>query len=529
MRAFAQRLTTPPPAMQAHRHIATPDGRRRDDAPQHQVDPRTRSSGTVSAKTSLRPHSDLTPETSRREAAIYARGKTPVRVGGNLVAWDAKPLGAAETGAHLSEIRREFGANGFSRSVQGLARTRGDYFARSAVEHSGAHAAALADQQGAIGSEAASAIRASRESGPLPGSVRERLAASSGHDFSDLAIHDDANAHRAAALMNARAFSLGRGLYFARSEYQPVSAAGMHLIAHEAAHAVQQRGHDVTPTAHFRPMNAADKEEREAAHFADSVMSPTATSQAPLTPSARTGFVRRAISFTHANDAFTTNPVAADETAAGFRLGSNPAPAFQWDTDVTIHGVAGDPFANFQVGFLQVERVFYANVNWGTGANRTHRAVRPDLLPRRDAETAASVFASDNAPYVRPAFAADGDVRSPSFNDTPHTQRMPWDNPVPPRVGTRGWFNYGDAFVTYLSARDTTAGAGAAAFRDLACVYWNLSASGSFDTTQAVGNRVTFTGAHDVNHSHVIEGASGEFPAMHGGTIANGHDVTTDT
>jgi hypothetical protein len=80
-----------------------------------------------------------------------------------------------------------------------------------------------------------------------------------------------------------------------------------------------------------------------------------------------------------------------------------------------------------------------------------------------------------------------------------------------------------------LSARDTTAGAGAAAFRDLANVYWNLSAEGRFDTTQAVGARVTLTSPGAINHSHVIEGGSGEFPAIHGGTIANGHDVTTDT
>ncbi len=249
----------------------------------------------------------------------------------------------------------------------------------------------------------------------------------------------------------------------------------------------------------------------------------------PLTPSTGTDLVHRVISFSHANDTFTTNNVVADETAAGFRLASNPHPAFQWETDVTIQGVAGDPVGDFEVGFLQVERVFYANVYWGDGTSRTHRSVRPDgPLPRRDAATAGSVFASDGPPYLAPAFAASGDVRSPSFDDTPGTQRFPWANPLPPRAGTTGWFNYGDAFVTYLSARDTTAGTDAAAFRDLANVYWNQSMGGRFDATQPVGDRVTATEPGIVNHSGVIEGGTSEFPAIHGGTIANGHDTTTD-
>ena len=321
----------------------------------------------------------------------------------------------------------------------------------------------------------------------------------------------------------------GVGSDFARNEYQPTTAAGMHLLAHEAAHAIQQRGHDSEPNEHFRTTGDANREEEEASHFADFVAGPRTTTPPPLTPSTRTGLVHRAISFSHANDTFTTNNVVANENAAGFRLASNPAPAFQWDTDVTIHGVAGDPFGNFQVGFLQVERVFYVNIYWGSGANQTHRSVRPDgPLPRRDAASAGSIFASDSAPYVAPAFTASSDVRSPSFNDTPGTARLPWANPLPPRVSNSGWFNYGDAFVTYLSARDTTAGTGAGAFRDLANVYWNLSAAGRFDTTQPVGSRVSLTAPGNVNHSGVIEGGSAEFPAIHGGTIANGHDTTTD-
>lgn len=496
--------------------------------PSHAAAP-TNAAGVVSVKTSLRPHEN-SPATLRQEADIYAQGKTPVRVGGELQVWDAKPLGAVETGAHLHEIERQFGPHSVEQSVRGLAQTRGEAFARSVAEGAGFSPTGRSLEGGTIGQDAMGAIRASNPSGSMPDTAREKLTNASGYDFDGIAIHNDAAAHQAADQLNARAFTVGRNIYFARDEYQPNTEAGMHLLAHEAAHTVQQRGQEAAPGEHFHVTEGGDVEEEQAGHFADAVAGAGTAAPPRLTPSTRTGLLHRAISFAHASDAFTTNAVGADENAGGFRLGSTTAPSFQWDTDVTIQGVAGDPFANFQVGFLQVERVFGANVYWGSGANQTHRAVRPDApLPRRDAAAAGSIFASDTAPYVRPAFAAAGDVRSPSFHDTPSTQRFPWANPIAGRVSNSGWFNYGDAFVTYLSARDTTAGTGAAAFRHLANVYWNESVAGRFDSTAVLGSRVTLSTPGAVNHSNVIEGASGEFPAMHGGTIANGHDTTTDT
>src|SRR5215472_13960521 len=81
---------------------------------------RVRASGVVSGKTSLRPH-EASPAALRREAAIYSQGKTPVCVGTKMEAWDVKPLGAPETGAHLGEIHRRFGSRGVEQSMRGLA------------------------------------------------------------------------------------------------------------------------------------------------------------------------------------------------------------------------------------------------------------------------------------------------------------------------------------------------------------------------------------------------------------------------
>jgi len=231
--------------------------------------------------------------------------------------------------------------------------------------------------------------------------------------------------------------------------------------------------------------------------------------------------VMRQISFTRANDAITTNDPTAQENAAGthFQIaqGVTAAPHFDWGADFTIHGHAGDPFANFQVGPLQVVRGFWFNIFWGTGANRTHRTSSV-TTPIRDSINGTQTWYADS--LASAAFGADGDVRHTSLDDTPGARGQPLANPIAGRVSTRGWFNWGMSFVAYLGAQDTT-NPGAAGFRALANVYWNLSVAGDFDTTRAVGSRVRVTSGGRTNRSGVIEGTSTEFPPMFGGDIFN--------
>jgi hypothetical protein len=284
--------------------------------------------------------------------------------------------------------------------------------------------------------------------------------------------------------------------------------------------------------AHSRTTGSREPAEDEADRFADYVTGRHAPAPPALTPSTRTGLVHRAISFTHAGDTFTKNDVLPNEDATGFFLDS-VTPSFRWSTNVTIHGVAGDPFGDFQVGFHQVERVFGVNVDWGTGTpNLSRRRVRPDApLPRRDVlgNSPDNIWYDDPGPSVAAPFAANGDVRSPTFQDTPGPDHIPFANPVAGRAGVSGFFNFDDAFVAYLSARNIPAGTGAAAFRAIANVYWNITASGQFDGARVPGSRVTLSRPATTNRSGINDGASAEFPSMHGGTIANGRDVTTDT
>jgi hypothetical protein len=157
--------------------------------------------------------------------------------------------------------------------------------------------------------------------------VRERLERASGRDFAGIRIHDDQDANRAADRMNARAFTIGNHIYFGKNQYQPTTTSGVHLIAHEAAHSVQQGRHASTVSAHARTTATVNPEEQEATHLARSVAKGHASTQ-PLTTSTSTDRIPRAISFTHANNRFTTNAMAKNESATGFSVQSDPAPSF---------------------------------------------------------------------------------------------------------------------------------------------------------------------------------------------------------
>ena len=61
-----------------------------------------------------------------------------------------------------------------------------------------------------------------------------------GHDFGRVRVHHDAEASEQAENLNARAFTFGNHIAFARGEYAPGTDAGRRLMAHELAHVVQQ-------------------------------------------------------------------------------------------------------------------------------------------------------------------------------------------------------------------------------------------------------------------------------------------------
>jgi Domain of unknown function (DUF4157)/A nuclease family of the HNH/ENDO VII superfamily with conserved AHH len=75
---------------------------------------------------------------------------------------------------------------------------------------------------------------------PLPPPLREELAADLGIDFADVQVHTDAPAGRAADVLGAKAFTIGRDVFFGPGRYAPAAPEGRRLIAHELTHVVQQ-------------------------------------------------------------------------------------------------------------------------------------------------------------------------------------------------------------------------------------------------------------------------------------------------
>ncbi len=76
----------------------------------------------------------------------------------------------------------------------------------------------------------------------MPRDLRQEMESRMGADFRQVRIHRDAASDQAARALDARAFTLGHHVAFARDEFAPGSNAGRHLLAHELAHVVQQSG-----------------------------------------------------------------------------------------------------------------------------------------------------------------------------------------------------------------------------------------------------------------------------------------------
>jgi hypothetical protein len=111
---------------------------------------------------------------------------------------------------------------------------------------------------------------------PLAPDVQDEMQGRLGHDFSDVRVHNDSQAHESARSVNAHAYTVGSNVVFQRDKYDPASAEGKTMLAHELTHVVQQRSGPVDGTATgggIKVSDPSDRFEREASANADRVMS----------------------------------------------------------------------------------------------------------------------------------------------------------------------------------------------------------------------------------------------------------------
>ncbi len=96
---------------------------------------------------------------------------------------------------------------------------------------------------GVVHPDVEAAITAAGPSGQRLGSdVAETAGSALGDSFADVRIHVDDHAAALSRAVSARAFTVGRDIFFGSGEYRPETADGRALLTHELAHVVQQRG-----------------------------------------------------------------------------------------------------------------------------------------------------------------------------------------------------------------------------------------------------------------------------------------------
>lgn len=96
----------------------------------------------------------------------------------------------------------------------------------------------------------------------LDRSVSDHVGSALGDSLSDVRIHADGAAAALARSVSARAFTVGRDIFFGPGEYRPATPAGRELLTHELVHVVQQR--DAPWSGRLAVSEPGDALEREA-------------------------------------------------------------------------------------------------------------------------------------------------------------------------------------------------------------------------------------------------------------------------
>ncbi|MEM7186594.1 MAG: DUF4157 domain-containing protein, partial [Bacteroidota bacterium] len=75
---------------------------------------------------------------------------------------------------------------------------------------------------------------------PMDAGTQQQMETGFGADFSHVRIHTGTSAVQMSQELGAHAFTNGSDIYFNRSQYDPNSTSGKHLLAHELTHTLQQ-------------------------------------------------------------------------------------------------------------------------------------------------------------------------------------------------------------------------------------------------------------------------------------------------
>jgi len=165
------------------------------------------------------------------------------------------------------------------------------------------HRKAERDDNGvAAGAEAAVTTAAGSTGFGLPTEVRRSFESSLGADLGGVRVHTGGASADAAHAVGARAYAVGQDIHFGEGQFDPGSTTGLHLLAHEVAHTVQQQGGASTRQHKLAVSSVGDRAEVEADAAADAMIA-----RQPFAIGSGGGSVARSTVFRDPN--FTPGPV----------------------------------------------------------------------------------------------------------------------------------------------------------------------------------------------------------------------------
>jgi hypothetical protein len=181
-----------------------------------------------------------------------------------LLRASARGTQSADTAALLAHV--DGPARG--RMLSRLQHSQGNSYVQQLVQRTAAAAVGDADENLAHEIQSRSGAGSSIDSGVLG-----QLESGLGADLSHVRVHTDTEADYLARSVDAVAFTSGSDIFFRHGAYNPRSSEGLHTLAHEAAHCVQQASGPVDgspATGGVSISNPSDRFERaadEAAHM----------------------------------------------------------------------------------------------------------------------------------------------------------------------------------------------------------------------------------------------------------------------
>ncbi|MBZ0298764.1 MAG: DUF4157 domain-containing protein, partial [Anaerolineae bacterium] len=147
-------------------------------------------------------------------------------------------MGSASVSHHATTLNRVRDENPESASeyLLQLQRDYGNQFVQHVIQRS-----READADNIVPPEVEQSIDQARGGGqPLGSQARAQMEPHFGRNFSSVRIHNDARADTLSRALNARAFTIGRDIFFRQGAHDPGSSGGRELLAHELTHVVQQ-------------------------------------------------------------------------------------------------------------------------------------------------------------------------------------------------------------------------------------------------------------------------------------------------